>query len=153
MMASKKGISAHQLHRTLGVTYKAAWFICHRLRYAMASETVKTKLRGIVEVDETYAAARARTGPERNGSARVRLERPVIALVKRGGDVRTFRIRSASAANLKNAILENVDKRSKIVTDRWHAYMASESGPWRTPYGQSLGVSIRPAWKHSHQYG
>lgn len=123
MMASKKGMSAHQLHRMLGVTYKAAWFMCHRLRFAMNSELFREKLSGIVEVDETYVG-----GKSENRSLEKRLREnpprkaPVIALVERGGDVRTFPIKSASAVNLKNAILENVDKRSKIMTDRWHAY-------------------------------
>src|SRR5688572_1772316 len=52
--ASKKGISAHQLHRMLGVTYKSAWFMAHRIRWAMTQEPLSGKLAGIVEADETY---------------------------------------------------------------------------------------------------
>lgn len=64
MSASKKGMSAHQLHRMLGITYKAAWFINHRLRHAMASNAgVFAKLSGVVEVDETYVGGRRRIGP------------------------------------------------------------------------------------------
>lgn len=53
MCSSKKGISAHQLHRTLGVTYKTAWFMAHRIRYAMTQEPLSL-MTGIVEADETY---------------------------------------------------------------------------------------------------
>jgi transposase-like protein len=52
--ASKKGMSAHQLHRMMGVTYKTAWFMFHRLRYAMSQEPLASKLQGTVEIDETY---------------------------------------------------------------------------------------------------
>lgn len=123
MMASKKGMSAHQVHRMLGVTYKAAWFMCHRLRYAMNSEVIREKLSGIVEVDETYVGGklenmhvdvRTRVG--------IKKKAPVLALVQRNGDVRTFPIRSSNAATLKQAILDNVDKSAKILTDKWHAY-------------------------------
>src|SRR5579859_7712814 len=97
MNASKKGISAHQLHRTLGVTYKAAWFMAHRLRYAMAFDGAK-KLRGTVEVDETYVGGRAENRPLgvrfREGPKKKAV---VVALVSRKGDVRTFPIKSANA--------------------------------------------------------
>jgi transposase-like protein len=61
MSASKKGISAHQLHRMLGLGYRAAWFMAHRIRYAMTEKST-TKLSGIVEVDETYVGGKLRTG-------------------------------------------------------------------------------------------
>lgn len=87
--ASKKGMSAHQLHRMLGITYKSAWFMAHRLRYAMTQEPIKTKLTGIVEADETYVGGKrkgkfadGRKGFIRDGKT------PVVALVERGGRVR-----------------------------------------------------------------
>ena len=58
LTASKKGFSAHQLHRMIGVTYKTAWFMCHRLRYAMTQEHISKKLQGTVEIDETYVGGR-----------------------------------------------------------------------------------------------
>src|SRR6266478_4748184 len=61
--ASKKGMSAHQLHRMLGVTYKSAWFMAHRIRYAMTQEPLSSKLTGIVEVDETYVGGKRYFGP------------------------------------------------------------------------------------------
>src|SRR6266852_829861 len=64
LCASKKGMSAHQLHRMLKVTYKSAWFMAHRIRYAMSQEPLASKLSGIVEVDETYIGGkRRRTTP------------------------------------------------------------------------------------------
>jgi|SRR5271157_1177897 len=62
LCASKKGMSAHQLHRVLGVTYKSAWFMCHRIRYAMTQEPLSSKLGGIVEVDETYIGGNCAPG-------------------------------------------------------------------------------------------
>jgi len=58
--ASKKGMSAHQLHRMLGVTYKSAWFMVHRLRYAAAQDPMAAQLSGIVEMDETYIGGKRR---------------------------------------------------------------------------------------------
>lgn len=129
MTASKKGFSAHQLHRMIGVTYKAAWFMCHRLRYAMGQEPVRSKLRGTVEVDETYVG-----GKHKNRPLSVRLREsapkkiPVVALVKRGGDVRTFPVRGATALTLRSAIIENIDKRSKVITDDYSAYTNAAKG-------------------------
>jgi transposase-like protein len=64
MGASKKGISAHQIHRMLGVTYRSAWFMAHRLRYAMSSEPFE-QLSGVVEVDETYMGGKHKGGKGR----------------------------------------------------------------------------------------
>src|SRR5438067_9865456 len=60
MCSSKKGMSAHQMHRMLGVTYKSAWFMAHRLRYAMMAPELAEKLKGIIEVDETYVGGKRR---------------------------------------------------------------------------------------------
>src|SRR5438093_7912928 len=90
MCASKKGVSAHQIHRMLGVSYKAAWFMCHRIRYAMTGDPqAAEKLSGVVEADETYIGGsrrgtpRGRPGPESHKT-------PVFALLERDGDVRSF---------------------------------------------------------------
>jgi transposase-like protein len=65
MNASKKGMSSHQLHRMLGITYKSAWFMTHRIRWAMRQESFDAPLSGIVEVDETFVGGKLRTGPHR----------------------------------------------------------------------------------------
>src|SRR5712691_2061996 len=88
LCASKKGMSAHQLHRMLGVTYKSAWFMAHRIRYAMAQLNLPM-MTGTVEVDETYIGGKQEYGPHglrKNKSNKA----PVVSLVERGGNVRSF---------------------------------------------------------------
>src|ERR1700691_5503806 len=60
LCSSKKGMSAHQLHRMLSVTYKSAWFMAHRIRYMRSQPSFKTKLRGVIEADETYVGGKRR---------------------------------------------------------------------------------------------
>lgn len=116
MCSSKKGVSANQLHRCLGVTYKSAWFMAHRVRFAMKTlPPFKTKLKGIVEVDETYIGGRQRKYEENNKFA-------VVALVERGGDVRTKCIDNVTAKTLRENILRQVDTSSILMTDQMHAY-------------------------------
>jgi len=57
-LSSKKGISAHQFHRTVRITYKSAWFMCHRIRKAMEKDPIRAKLTGTVEADETYVGGK-----------------------------------------------------------------------------------------------
>src|SRR5438876_12036831 len=65
LCSSKKGMSAHQLHRMLGVTYKTAWFMAHRIRYAMEQPPFQTRLTGTVEADETYIGGKVRRANRR----------------------------------------------------------------------------------------
>ena len=62
LCASKKGMSAHQLHRMLKVTYRSAWFMAHRIRYTMSQEPLSSKLTGVIEIDETYVGGKLRVG-------------------------------------------------------------------------------------------
>ena len=116
--ASKKGISAHQIHRMLGVTYKTAFFMMHRLRYAMAQLPVKEKLNGTVEVDETYIGGRAR-GKRGRGADK---ESIVVSLVERNGIVRSKHVEMLKADELKGYIRENVSNDSDIMTDDFKSY-------------------------------
>ncbi|MCH7808744.1 MAG: IS1595 family transposase, partial [Planctomycetes bacterium] len=89
MCSSKKGISAHQIHRELGVTYKTAWFMCHRIRHAMTPDG-ELKLAGTIEADETYVGGKPRNRSRSNlkfcgGGTK---KTPVFAAIQRGGDVR-----------------------------------------------------------------
>ena len=61
-LSSKKGMSAHQLHRMLKVTYRSAWFMAHRIRYTMTQEPLSSKLDGIIEIDETWIGGKIRQG-------------------------------------------------------------------------------------------
>ena len=126
--ASKKGMSAHQLHRMLGVTYKSAWFMVHRLRYAAAQDPMAVQLTGIVEMDETYIGGKRRKS-ERPKKAKKGEQPPdnpyiladkqaVLAMVERGGDVRSHHITTrVNAANLRPVIQHHVEYGARIMTD------------------------------------
>ncbi len=118
LCSSKKGMSAHQLHRMLGVTYKSAWFMAHRIRYAMTQPPVVDKLKGVVEADETYIGGKAHGKRGRGAENKT----PVFALVERGGRVRSFKTERVTAKNLSVKIRENVDKKAVIRTDEFLAY-------------------------------
>jgi transposase-like protein len=124
LCASKKGMSAHQLHRMLTVTYRSAWFMAHRIRYTMSQEPLSSKLTGIIEVDETYVGGKPRKqhGQPKAKRGRGTKKVPVVALVERGGRVRAHKIEHVNAKTLKGAILENVDRSSAIMTDEWRSY-------------------------------
>lgn len=131
--ASKKGLSAHQLHRMLGVTYRAAWFMNHRLRHAMASEAgVFPMLSGVVEADETYIGGRRRIGPT-NKEDRAKLATgrpgpndkkltPVVALVERKGRMAMFPVERVDGRTLQDAIRARVSPDTDMITDELHGY-------------------------------
>ena len=116
MASSKKGMSAHQLHRMLDLTYKSAWFLAHRIRHVMKQTPFGGKLGGIVEADETYIGGKSR------GRGQVKNKMPVFALVERGGKVRSFSMPLVNATNLKRAIREHVEKSSTLMTDELPGY-------------------------------
>lgn len=117
LCSSKKGMSAHQLHRMLGVTYKSAWFMAHRIRYAMA-ELNLAPLSGTVEVDETYVG-----GKTRGLQGDHKTKATVVSLVERGGKVRSFHHeKPVTGKNLKQVIRENVTTDSHIMTDDFGGY-------------------------------
>lgn len=123
LCASKKGMSAHQLHRMLGITYKSAWFMAHRLRYALSQESIF--LTGVVEIDETYVGGKRRTGKqavkpgERPKDRKVVTDNkaPVVALVQRDGSVRSQHIERVTADNLRPIIRRTVDADAQVMTD------------------------------------
>lgn len=131
--ASKKGFSAHQLHRTLKVTYKTAWFMAHRLREAMRDGGLEP-LGGagkIVEADETYYGPTdvPHVSPQRKGrpynprgSRGPKNKRPILALVERGGRVRTFHVPTAEQANVVKIVRENIARESRLHTDESKLY-------------------------------
>jgi transposase-like protein len=112
MSAGKKGISAHQLHRMLGISYKASWFMCHRIRYTMNEEPVKGLLAGVVEVDETYVGGKEKYVP---GVASKKT--PVIALLQRGGEVRSMPMERVTVATLKPLLKAHIDAGANLMTD------------------------------------
>jgi transposase-like protein len=120
--SSKKGISANQLHRTLGVTLKSAWFMAHRVREAMKDSGGLLGGGGqIVEADETYIG-RAKGGntAKRSGKNIYR----VLALVSRDGTTRSFHVASVDHRNLKPILLSQVAKDTHLMTDGASHYKA-----------------------------
>jgi transposase-like protein len=116
--ASKKGISAHQLHREIGVTYKSAWFMAHRIRHALTPEAI-TKLIGIIEVDETYVGPKNVPGKAGRGALR---KTKVVSLIERGGRARSFRVPDVKGETLKALIMKNVGGNAHIMTDEFKSY-------------------------------
>jgi transposase-like protein len=121
LCASKKGMSAHQLHRMLGVTYKSAWFMAHRIRYAMQQPILRDKLRGVVEADETFLGGKpANRHRGRREPAPPKI--PVLALVERNGRVRSMPVKNVTGATLKAAIRKHVATEAHIMTDGLRSY-------------------------------
>jgi transposase-like protein len=120
MCSSKKGVSALQLQRQLGLgSYRSAWHLAHHIRHAMAKEPMAGLLSGTVEVDETFIDCKPRHGAPRTPRA---AKRKVMALVERGGRVRAHQIDRLDGNTLKAAIRKNVDRSSQVMTDEWAAY-------------------------------
>jgi transposase-like protein len=138
MTASKKGISAHQLHRTLDIHYQSAWFMSHRIREAMRQGGLKP-LGGkgkVVEADETYYGSvpkSERRAVRTSGKPFIKRgkppgpanKRPIIALVERGGSVRTFHIPVANQATVQEIVRGNIARESRLHTDESKLYFGS----------------------------
>lgn len=116
---AKKGISANHLKTVIGVSYKTAWFLSHRIRAAMKMNAGDTLLRGIVEVDETYVGGKVSgKGRAYKGNKAI-----VVGALQRGGKVRLGVIADRSRKSLHAFIAKNVDDETeKIFTDDWEAY-------------------------------
>jgi transposase-like protein len=137
MSSSKKGMSAHQLHRMLGVTYKTAWFLAHRIREAMRSGGLGP-LGGpgkVVEADETYfgPTAEDRVSPQRKGrpynprgSRGPRNKRAIVSLVERGGKVRSFHIAVADKVTVSKIVTDNISHETRLHTDESRLYTGAD---------------------------
>jgi len=128
MSSSKKGMSAHQMHRMLGVSYKTAWFMAHRIREAMRDGKFPGPLGGqnkVVEADETYIG-----GKEKNKHANKRIRKgrgavgkeAAFSLVERDGKVRSFHLPEVSAKTLKPILKAQIDGRTFLMTDEAGMY-------------------------------
>jgi transposase-like protein len=117
LCSSKKSISANQLHRMLKVQYKTAWFMLHRLRFAVSPEMPLAKLlKGVVEVDETFV------GGKGFRCSRFRRQTPVVALIERGGSMQTRVVSNVTQHNLGKILHECVSKDAVVNTDEHGAY-------------------------------
>jgi len=135
LCSSKKGISAHQVHRTLKITYKSAWFLCHRIREAMRSGGLEP-MGGegkVVEADETYfgnvpeAKRRTKTTSGRpftkSGKPGPSNKRAIVSLVERGGRVRSFHPAVADGETVAKIVNENIHRETRLHTDESRLYM------------------------------
>jgi transposase-like protein len=127
LTAGKKGVSAHQVHRMLGVTYKTAWFMMHRIREAMAPAPGSEPPLGgdgfVVEADETYIGKKdGKKGRKPAGAGGAGHKRTVLSLVERGGHIRSFKLGGPNAGEIKAKIHTNVDPASVLHTDGSQVY-------------------------------
>jgi transposase-like protein len=132
LTSSKKGISANQLHRTLGVTLKTAWFIGHRIREAMRDGKLSPMggNGGIVEIDETYhgqvAVPRDVTTSGRpytkSGKTGPSNKRAIVSLVERGGSVRSIHVEHADKSTINLIASRNVAREARVFTDESKLY-------------------------------
>jgi transposase-like protein len=121
MCASKKSMSAHQIHRMTGISYKSTWFMCHRLRYAMAQNGLGDLFRGVVEIDEAYVGPKAK--PRKMWQPFVDKKVPVVSMLERHtGRVRSIAMERVTVKNLTPILHANVCKTARIHTDDHPVY-------------------------------
>jgi len=126
LSSSKKGMSAHQIHRMLGVTYKTAWFMMHRIREAM-KPIDPAPLGGegkTVESDEAFVGG----FKKKRLSGKVAPKKKVMTLVERGGAARSFHVTNVDHTNIRSALVTNVHRSSTLMTDnaRWYVNVGRE---------------------------
>jgi transposase-like protein len=133
MSCSKKGVSAHQLHRILAITYKSARFLAHRIREAMRDGSLAPMggAGGVVEADETYFGRQEdpQPSPARKGRPYINQrgagpagKRAVVALVERGGRVRSFHPQRADGVTVAAIVSENIARETRLMTDESRLY-------------------------------
>lgn len=122
MAASKKGISAHQMHRMMGITYKTAWFLNHRIREAMGLKPQTSGPIGgkekIVEADETHVGGKSKNVHRGKPVPKKHL---VVAMIERGGEMRAKHVANVKGDKVKDALRRNVSRKSMLMTDE-HTY-------------------------------
>ncbi len=128
MCSSKKGISAHQLHRVLEVQYKTAWFLAHRIREAMRSGDL-SPMGGsgkVVEADETFIGrleGMPAKHPGGRGGGNSAIKNTVLTLVERGGRARSFHIESTTVSQIVPIVRANIDRETRLMTDEARHYV------------------------------
>jgi transposase-like protein len=122
MSASKKGVSAHQIHRMLGITYKSAWFMCHRIRESMNRSNNEPPLGGegkYVEVDETFIGNQKGKPRKRNAYHH---KHKVMSLVERDGKARSFHMTNLYSGEVNPILKENITPEAILMTDESRLY-------------------------------
>lgn len=117
MCSAKNGVSAHELHRDLRITYKAAWFMAHRIRHAMMRAPLSDKLFGIIEADEAYIGGRKRMAEKNDNKT------PVVTLINRQtGEARSQVVPNVTASNVTRILRDETHPASTLMTDKSHLY-------------------------------
>jgi transposase-like protein len=156
MASAKKGVSAHQLHRSLGVTYKTAWFMAHRIREAMRLDAPEPMggHGSIIEADETYIG-----GSERNKHRNKRNKhndhlggkQAVVTLVERNGAARSFHVANVTSKTLRSVIVTNASRKSHLMTDGARMYPAiGREFAGFSSVDHSSGEYVREGHHHSN---
>lgn len=129
---SKKGVSALEVHRQTGLSYKTCLFMLHRVRHAM-DETDIEPLNGIVEVDETFVGGKPRRfhGSRRTNKETKKPKTIVVGLLERKGRIRPRIVTDVTANTLKAVIAENVQQGARIMTDDWSGYRGLKHEGWK----------------------
>lgn len=123
LCSAKKGISALQLKRALGLgSYQTAWHMAMRIRHAMAQEPLAGLLKGTVEVDETYVGGKPRKPALKGKTGRGTKKTPVLALVERDGRARAKVIPNIGGGTLQMAVKQHVDRSARVMTDDLASY-------------------------------
>ena len=128
MMSSKKGMSALQISRLLGLTPRSAWFMCHRIRESLR-ETKPEMLGGqnrVVEADETYIGGKETNkhkSKRQSGRQGGKGKEAAIALVERGGKVRSVHVPAVDSKNLRPVLTAQIDHKSYLMTDEHNVYL------------------------------
>ncbi len=125
LTSMKNGISSYELHRTLGVTQKTAWFMLHRLRLAMKLKSFRERLSGTVEADETYVGGLNTNRPlskRTKNKGPQHGKTPVIGILQRGGGVRAFVVPSPKRKYIHYLVRKHVEEGSNLYSDAAMAY-------------------------------
>lgn len=153
--SSKKGVSALQIKRETGLTYKSALFMMHRIRFGMAEDwRGQPKLSGTVETDETYVGGKPRFKQPRSGPRVGKGKKtPVVSLVERGGNIRSFIVADVTAANVGQILADNVSRESNMMTDSAKIYTDSSIMKYFASHrytDHSKGEYAKPDGTHSN---
>ena len=149
----KKGIASTQLAKDIGVTQKTAWFVTHRLRHAICTQSFNRKLNDEVEVDETFIGGKEknkhawqRTGGKQGGAGKI----AVLGMLERGGELRTGVTPNLSARNVQTVIRDNVKAGTSLMTDEHGSFVGLAEDYYHHRVNHSAGEYVRHYILHTN---